>query len=464
MARVFFIDALALSRAESFGDADACQRLQQSLGLAQKMPFVLADDGAPVRAANRWLSQLPVLGCSSPRIWRAYALDYCAWHDFLTARGVAPLGASREDLAEHHAARRMGEGGEILAASSWNRHMSALDSFYAWTLDEELIERVPFTYRTVRFTMPDGSRGATRANLAKERTARPHATLSWLEADLLRMFLDVGLSGLLVDGAQDESFRGRNAARNRALAELLSTTGLRIQEASYIADVELPPVPARARAYVAWPLPERICKRAKKRTVLVPPPTLRTLHGYARLERADCVETSDWQPERPLWVTDLGPDTCRVTGRLRRWERLAVEDRERLALAGGGSPLLFVQSSGAPMVDWDAVFAAATARCRRFEPAFPKVTAHTLRHTFAVHMLRWLIEQVAERVSSKVAESGHDTWAPYWRSHDPLLTLRDLMGHSSVATTQVYLHAIDSVRLYAEVMDEIDDSETDSAA
>ena len=80
---------------------------------------------------------------------------------------------------------------------------------------------------------------------------------------------------------------------------------------------------------------------------------------------------------------------------------------------------------------------------------------------YAVRMLRWLIKQAASAVQKKVAESDDGAWAGYWAIHDPLLTLRDLMGHASVATTQVYLHAIDATRLYANIIEDVEGADED---
>jgi len=108
------------------------------------------------------------------------------------------------------------------------------------------------------------------------------------------------------------------------------------------------------------------------------------------------------------------------------------------------------------MVDWSGVFAHATKRCRAFEPGFPRVTPHTLRHAFAVHTLRRLVSQTVRRVREHEDDPALDVLAGYWRVHDPLLALRDLLGHASVTTTQVYLHAIDPTRLLASVDEELE--------
>ncbi len=63
-----------------------------------------------------------------------------------------------------------------------------------------------------------------------------------------------------------------------------------------------------------------------------------------------------------------------------------------------------------------------------------------LRHSFAVHTLRWLTRTQLATVAKLMGASGADpAWALALRSQDPLLMLRDLLGHASVSTTEVYL-------------------------
>lgn len=104
-----------------------------------------------------------------------------------------------------------------------------------------------------------------------------------------------------------------------------------------------------------------------------------------------------------------------------------------------------------PVDDWEYVFRAASTRCRRFEARFPSVTPHMLRHCFAVHTLRWLTRTQLATVAKLLEVSGADpAWALALRSQDPLLVLRDLLGHASVSTTEVYVNLVDAARLFTD--------------
>jgi integrase len=47
--------------------------------------------------------------------------------------------------------------------------------------------------------------------------------------------------------------------------------------------------------------------------------------------------------------------------------------------------------------------------------------------------------------------SGADpAWALALRSQDALLLLRDLLGHTSVSSTEIYLHSMDTARLFTD--------------
>ncbi len=69
-------------------------------------------------------------------------------------------------------------------------------------------------------------------------------------------------------------------------------------------------------------------------------------------------------------------------------------------------------------------------------------------------VLRFLIDQAARRIERIEMWAGREEIAGYWRLHDPLLTLRDLLGHASVTTTQIYLKLADPTRLVAAGLDD----------
>jgi hypothetical protein len=59
LAGVFFVDAVALGRWDRLGSIAAAERWLADLGLPDLMPFILLEDEAPDRVANRWLASLP---------------------------------------------------------------------------------------------------------------------------------------------------------------------------------------------------------------------------------------------------------------------------------------------------------------------------------------------------------------------------------------------------------------------
>jgi site-specific recombinase XerD len=440
---VFFIEAEALGRWDRVGTVAAAERWLADLGLPHGMPFVLREDGLPDGVANRWLASLPTHGCLSPSTWRAYALNWAEWARFLQGRGVSPLATSGEEVAAFYSAQRLDRSGASVARATWNRKVAALENFYRWAIDRGLTTSSPFAYRE------GWARGA------KERAGRPHATLRWLESDRLALFLRVGLGGLLPDGSEDPAFAGRNAARNRAFGELLAASGLRAQEASLLLVHELPSATGPRDRLVALSVPAAVAKGGVARRTIVSTTALRMIESYMRLERP--TGHRRWSPAGALEVREATADGGRVDGRSARWATLDVHTRARL-VKDGAALTWPLSATGGPMVDWSGVFARATERCRAFEPGFPRVMPHTLRHTFAVRTLRRLVSQTVRRVREHEDDPALDVLAGYWRVHDPLLALRDLLGHASVTTTQVYLHAIDPTRLLASVDEELEAS------
>jgi site-specific recombinase XerD len=443
------VDAASLAAVLGI-DAEVAADRQRRAGLRQGLPFFLDEADAPIEYVNRWLRQLPAAGCHSPRTWKAYAEDWRTWFLFLRRHEADPLMATRDHVASFYTERRL-EADAPVAPSTWNRSVAALDNFYDWAIEEGLVERSPFSYRFVIEGGADRSRTGGRRNQARERTGRAHASVRWLEGDYTRLFIEVGLGGMTAHGVEDAAFRGRNHVRNVAFAELLLGAGLRSSEGSHLLLWELPSPPGSDAPFVTMELPAGIAKGGKPRTVWVAPSVLARLDSYVRAERA--LTEIAWQPKRPLVVESHDRDGGVLNGRRVRWANLAIADRERLVLPDGTSPLLFLRDgsrgAGGPMTGWNAVFEQASERCRALDPYFPKVTPHVLRHSFAMATLRFLINQAARRIEKIEMWAGREEIAGYWRLHDPLLTLRDLLGHASVTTTQIYLKLADPTRFVA---------------
>jgi integrase/recombinase XerD len=122
----------------------------------------------------------------------AYARDLCVWGDFLAGLGVEVLAAHRVHVDAF--ARQAEEDG--VSPATLARRLSALSGFYAYALDEGLIERSPVA-----------------------RVRRPHVS-----EESPRLGVDRAGMRALLDTAQ------ASGPRDHALACLLGLSGLRITE------------------------------------------------------------------------------------------------------------------------------------------------------------------------------------------------------------------------------------------
>ena len=423
------------------------------------LPFVLDDDMCPVEELNAWLRSLRERGCHSPRTWAGYADDVLAWAQFLRSRDqwlfddVDRLKAAVSDYREVRLQGDADDAIQAIGGSAWNRAVSAMENFYAWAVEVQKISAPPFNYKVLRLPRSHRGHDTVKRNLARAKAGSALATLRHLDVDYADMFVSAGLGGATPTGQPDDDFAGRLATRNRAMGELVRHSGLRRQEFSCLLVWEMPQPAGPFQNYIPLPVSQKIAKGARARTTWVTAAALEAVTDYVSLERPVYTDGSTWQPLRPLIVADPTREGATINGRRVRWSHLSIPQRRRLVAPDGGSGLLFVRSTGAPVSEgnWRYTFRTAADRCRQFDPNFPVVTPHMLRHTFAVETLNELTRGSLSRAERLAELSGRDPLLmAILRRKDPLLILRDLLGHSSLQTTEVYLALQDPARIFTD--------------
>ncbi len=420
------------------------------------------EDGpaAPRSAAvvNRWLRELPASGAPAPSSWENYARAVKEWMEFLAVHGVGQfdsrvrLRAGLSRYAEHRAA---GPLKARFAATTWGQHMSILSLFYRWAISEGYATAEPFTYRSARALFA-GTGREVKVNLAVRRTPKPHVTIKYLEPDFTELFRK-GLRGLAPDGSRDTGFNGRELTRNAAVGDLALVTGMRLQEFTHLLPWEIPALPpAPTTVPIPFPVPAGITEGKKFRTTWISYEALAAVHDYLELDRAATAEGTRWRPLQrwgePLMATEPDARGGLINGIRRPWASLTPAERRRLVAPDGGSCLLAVKNGGGPFTAWATVFERTSDRIRaRFEPRFPHVWPHRFRHTFSMRALEYLVTGHYRQAAKLVRDTDADAALVFYLTKtDPLLILRDLLGHTTVLTTEKYLRRLDTTRIFRE--------------
>ncbi|MET9834032.1 site-specific integrase [Streptomyces sp. NPDC006385] len=413
----------------------------------------------PTVYVNQWLRELPLNGAPARRTWENNAGCLRGWMVFLKGRGVDLLDdrkVLRAALSMYAQYRLAGPLEARWDHTTWNLHVGILSYFYRWARDEGLPVAVPFTYQAGK-RMAQGVLVDVERNLAKVRQPRPHTTIKHLERDFSELFVRA-LEGLGPDGEPDARYRRpREGARNSAMGGLVLSSGLRKKEFTHLTIYEVPPLPPRPTTLpVLFPLARAITKGEKDRTTWIHYDRLAAMHQYIDLDRAASAEGFKWRPPAKLGPMLLveNPDWegAHFNGVRRSWRKLRPQERLCLVTPEGQSPLVGLQSSGKPFVDWATVFRRTSARIReRYEPRFPTVAPHRLRHTMAMQTLEWLLTGHYQRAAALVSDTGDDAaMALYLLKNDPMVILRDLLGHWSVTSTEFYIARLDVNRIFRD--------------
>jgi site-specific recombinase XerD len=433
-------------------------------GLTDGMPFILGDDGEYEHDVNRFFRACPTMGVRSRNSLLSYARDILTWMRFIAARrGKSLWQVDRQDVIAFYRARRQ-RPLEPISASSWNRGIAALEKLYRWAAAEGLVDAPPFAYRQSYRRGQDAWRSAPVAVIGAYEPAARRGNMRFIDLENFLRFRDVGLRGHLPNGLEDPSWRGRNSERNALFAELLITTGLRVEEAGSLLVSELPPLDSPAHAGVKtipFRIADAIAKGGRGREIRLPMRVLRRLWDYIAVERANAlarrspeagdrnIHTVVGVADGKLAIRDEAGDAKQV-----RLDRLTPIERRRLRrldAAGTSEPMIVWLTEGAapvPTNSWEAVFRRAGERCQGFDIDV-MATPHMLRHAFAVHMLSLLIR---EQIGSVFA---HGRTAQYGSAYrrvigDPLQKVQRLLGHSSITSTYIYLDSLEESRELVE--------------
>ena len=423
---------------QSFSTPDAswADLLEQRLDVAPGQPYLLRPDGSLDDDVIRYCNSESFRGLAL-RSQIGYAYDLRAYLSFLGVRGVDWRHAAGDDLAAYEDSRRRDPSNSTpISAGTFARELTAVRRFYVWQLRQGTLKSVPVLNDLVR--LPDGTIGpAARLRPQTERSSKKR----WLTPRQYRLWRDVGLRGYGVDNLRDSSWRGRNARRNRAFADTLWSSGLRLSEAAALLSWEVPaesPGNSYSRGRVAVP-----AATGTDRDFWLSAEALRAIDDYRASERAAAVDRARRQGR----YDDLRGVTV-VSPGLVSPDQPSLGDRRRLFIEGEGGlepASLWLTDSGTPMdqVSWERVFVAANARCASAGVEI-HCYPHMLRHSFAYRI-----------IDARLA--GQE-----FRLGDPFLLVQTLLGLRSLKTTfQTYfkLHP-EEHRRYGEALREEDDPDT----
>jgi len=429
----------------------------QRLGVDVGQRFVLGPDGSYDFQFNRCIRELPDWGVRSDNGISGYCTDLMLLCRYLhEARGGKTIWQiDGSDLRAYKRARLESEDpDQQIKGVSWTRAVAALEKWVRWSLAEGILTAEPFRYIDKTVLTPTGAR-TIRVNLDAEADVQPDP-IRFVDHEDYLLWRDVGLLGFLPDGTPDPGWRGRNGVRNALFADLLVCTGMRLGEASSLLVSELPPLaPGKGDVHVSG----AIAKRRKARVVYMRRRVLRELHHYLAIERDELVQRRRMQgayqeTDSPLLVRRATRQAVLVAGARKAWaySKLDMSKRQRLmSVDSHGRPAgplwLWLGEGGQPLQSstWQSAFRRANERCAKFGIDFD-VHPHTLRHTFAVHMLGLLLRQTIRAMGLREDRRFTIEQIKRMLIGNPMRKLQLLMGHTREETVYLYLDVLDEAQ------------------
>ncbi len=424
---------------------DECENLEERearLGIPPGQPFLLRPDGSADRDVVLYFnsSSFRRLATDSQT---SYASDLKVFLSFLEGHGTNWRDATHDTLLDYEFwRRREAQNPRKVSGAKFARELAACSHFYRWQLVRGNVALSP-----VHTATSISRRGDSVSRAVLQPTNIRSVKVKWLTPRAYRRWRDVGLGGCGADGLLQDSWRGRNDGRNMAMADLMWASGLRLREAGSILIDELPSH-APDNQYVRGRLGEAVAK-GPSREFWVSRKALQSINGYlistraAAVRRARAAGRYDQIDDMRIVTAVSGRGTIDyvdVGGRPARTSLDALSASDRLKLfrhtSSGLEPAaLWLTEGGMPMpyLTWEAVFATASARCKKLGVPI-SCHPHMLRHSFALRMLMTLTYAFDRRLG--LSESERNEYRHLFG--DPWVLVQTMLGHSSLTTTRSY--------------------------
>lgn len=436
------------------------QALAASPAVKPGCQVFLLDDWEPWHEGNVFLHAIRAKADGTRDV---YASTVRMWVDYALEALISPTAMNLDTLLDYRDSVRLEEE---CGASTWNSQLSHLRAAAnAWAA-AGLITMPPDTVW--------GDLRATDTSVGWPRV---------VQAEDYARFRN-GLQGLDLDGKAALREPLRTAVRNVLYADFLLLHGPRRAEAAHLTLLELPPYnPDLAVSPIdAAALPAIICKWGSGRNYQITRRWVERLKAYHETEwwetveqaqrvlrrRTDLLVVADvrsrWTPGAVRVVFENGDPGGHPLSNISKDRRRRLVMRGELAQRLGHEPgmsdilqtvppnwlvpLAVFPGTRTPMPvpeAWGHIFREANERTRLLvresggsEPR--RVTPHMLRHSWAVNWLEHRMEEVADEDHQLALLLANGDAARIRRRYaNPLLALKQRLGHKSLDTTMIYL-------------------------
>lgn len=421
--------------------ADLIPRHLMTNPLEDRLPLVVDIDGRPdivlakFMTANHWLSRNTCEQYANSLVRLANFLFY--------ASGCRLIDATERNIDEYRLYRLQNQPSPI-TSYSFKPEAAAIRKFYRWCTSSGLMQTAPVV----------SIDRSGRDNLSV-RSLRSHE-VRYVPRSQYRLFLKTAEAE-----HRPHNFRSLDA-RNCAVIRSLVASGARLSELVYLLAIELDAaVPSGGVRGVEV---EATAKYKRRRTIYYPPYSLEAVEKYRKIERGHIIDKrQDYlnSVRDELFIADrYDPVQASISGHWGGLEdsetyfvrNLPISHRRKIVRIhsdGYIEPLgLFLsQTTALPMTRpaWEQVFARISnqAIARNTGLGNRKVRPHDFRHTFAVNYLSERLRMQSMEMNG--SKNGFER--PF---RDPLVDLKERLGHSSIAQTIKYLRYVEDYEQHIE--------------